>query len=166
MQEKQQIGSQQQVGMQQILENIPISTLPNTIEDGSNVLVIQKIVRAPFDLSMVFLSHEQHPDIFSNYQIKQHAQNYLNNFDETIKLYKLRFEKKFQETFNLQNSSLKEDEKEMVMYALSNLVGGIGYYHGDSFHQYGNGPVRTIPPYSLFYSLSLSILLPKRIFVG
>ncbi|KAG2393859.1 hypothetical protein C9374_003623 [Naegleria lovaniensis] len=142
----------------------PIATLPNTIDDDSNVLVIQKIVRSPFDLNVVFLSHEQHPDIFSNYQIKEHALHHLHHFDANIKKLKSCFETKFEETFHLKDkifNSAGQDEKEMAMYALSNLVGGIGYYYGDSYHQYGNGEIRTIPPYSLFTACPCRSFFPR-----
>nr|CAG4717372.1 unnamed protein product [Naegleria fowleri] len=139
----------------------PIATLPNTIDDDSNVLVIQKIVRSPFDLNVVFLSHEQHPDIFSNYQIKEHALHHLEHFDENIKKLKGCFETKFEETFHLKDKNFNNDEKEMAMYALSNLVGGIGYYYGNSYHQYGNGEIRTIPPYSLFTACPCRSFFPR-----
>ncbi|EFC46349.1 glycosyl hydrolase family protein [Naegleria gruberi] len=141
---------------------IPIATLPNFIEEDSNILVIQKFFYAPFDLNVAFLSHEQHPDIFSNFQIKQHGSDHIDNFDNNIKQLKTCFEQKFQETFNLKEKNLKEDEKEMTMYALSNLVGGIGYYYGDSYHQKGNlQEIRTIEPYALFTACPCRSFFPR-----
>jgi len=166
---KNMLGHQLERTLQDLHENqktisesdFPISVLPNTIEEDSNVLVIQKFLRSPFELDVAFLSHEQHPDIFSNYQIKEHGSKHMETFVNTIKEYRQCFENKFQERFNLKNRQLREGEKDMLMYALSNMVGGIGYYYGDSYHQYGGQQVRTIEPYSLFTACPCRSFFPR-----
>ncbi|KAL9655054.1 hypothetical protein ABK040_008837 [Willaertia magna] len=154
--------------MQELLKNkedrtvlTEYPTLPNTIEDDSNVIVFQKFVRVPFEMDIVFLSHEQNPDIYSNFHIKEKSALLLDNLDKSIKERKELFEKRFEQVFHLEKLNFPE-VKEMAMFALSNLIGGIGHFHGNSYHKYGDNPqVHVIPPYSLFTACPSRSFFPR-----
>lgn len=56
-----------------------------------------------------------------------------NIYTESLKWYQLRFLQRFENTFNLQQKGIYDkDQIDFAQAALSNMIGGIGYFYGTS----------------------------------
>eukprot|EP01113_Clastostelium_recurvatum_P025714 TRINITY_DN3093_c0_g1_i2.p1 TRINITY_DN3093_c0_g1~~TRINITY_DN3093_c0_g1_i2.p1 ORF type:complete len:878 (-),score=221.77 TRINITY_DN3093_c0_g1_i2:22-2379(-) len=148
-----------------------IPTLPNTISSQSNLLVIQRVLKAPFEIEVIFISHSAHPtsddeddnddkegegkSASSSTSLSSEALDSLIEdvsgpaLDTIIKERKRQFEARFEQTFQLSSKGFSTAEVKFAMYALSNMIGGMGYWHGDTLVQESkkknNGPVRSSP---------------------
>ncbi|XP_055389385.1 uncharacterized protein LOC129618575 [Condylostylus longicornis] len=93
----------------------------------SNFIAIQLLVNTPFTLDISynsvtgFYGNEPipHPPIGEDY-----TQLLKKKIDE--------FDNKFEKTFNLENKKFSQDEINFAKAALSNMLGGIGYFYGSS----------------------------------
>jgi mannosyl-oligosaccharide glucosidase len=135
--------------------------LPNQMEDDSNIIVIQKIVKAPFQLDIVFLSDELHPDFYAVSEVAEEGEKQVDQFTNIVEQKKTSFSKQFADKF-FSTGTYSQVEKEMAMFALSNMIGSLGYFHGDSFHKYGeNSQPVVVSPYSLFSAVPARSFFPR-----
>jgi mannosyl-oligosaccharide glucosidase len=144
------------------------TTLPNVIDHDSNLFVIQKIVQAPFTFDVVFLSEEKNPDVVNNNQIKKASAQAREQFTEKINAHKKEFESKFNNTFHSAEHEFSRDQLEMGAFAISNMVGGIGYFYGTSVHQKHSmvddsaiGEPYKVSPYELFTGVPARSFFPR-----
>lgn len=103
--------------------------LENSIEADSNVFVIQRFLTLPLQFDIVFISNTNSRFISTN-QILNYADKLSHSFDSEFSILSDNFDQKFEETFKLKQAGFNEQKIEMAMVALSNLIGGIGYFHG------------------------------------
>lgn len=105
-------------GVQQIV-------LPGDITRGStsNFTVTQVTVRVPFEMDVVFesSSNSNRPNTLTG---KVYSDLLAKKSEE--------FETKFDNIFKLKEKSFNEEEINFAQSALSNLLGGIGYFYGSS----------------------------------
>lgn len=105
-------------GVQQIV-------LPGDITRGStsNFTATQVTVRVPFEMDVVFesSSNSNRPNTLTG---KVYSDLLAKKSEE--------FDSKFDNIFKLKEKSFKEEEINFAQSALSNLLGGIGYFYGSS----------------------------------
>lgn len=102
--------------------------LPDSSEVSPNVVVFQISSKIPFEMDLVFVSGTN----AENAQLQERVQN-LSGIQLTgqIREQERIYEERFQMTFNL-TDKVDEDAVVVGRAAISSLIGGIGYYFGQS----------------------------------
>ncbi|KAH9314208.1 hypothetical protein KI387_022835, partial [Taxus chinensis] len=102
--------------------------LPDTSEASPNIVIFQISGKIPFEMDLVFVSGTN----AQNRQVQERLEKISGiQLTEHIKEQERIYEDRFQKTFNLSD---KVNEEAMVVgrAAISNLIGGIGYFFGQS----------------------------------
>uniref|UniRef100_A0A7I4A5H3 Mannosyl-oligosaccharide glucosidase n=1 Tax=Physcomitrium patens TaxID=3218 RepID=A0A7I4A5H3_PHYPA len=103
--------------------------LPNAAEKSSNFAAIQVTGVAPLSFDVVFVSGTEKHTVEASERVKNlSGVNLTKRLTEREEM----FEKRFQSTFHLQDKVKGEREVEVGRVALSNLLGSIGYFYGQS----------------------------------
>jgi mannosyl-oligosaccharide glucosidase len=133
---------------------VEIFTLANAMHEESRSVIIQKIITTPFSFEISLISHEAHSDTSSQ---KKTVQNMTGKkLTELFNNEKKLFDKKFLDVFPVGNNV------QFGQSALSNLIGGIGYFTGASIHQYGNSePKQTTPNRALLTGTPSRTFFPR-----
>ncbi|KAK9120064.1 hypothetical protein Scep_018157 [Stephania cephalantha] len=102
--------------------------LPDSLDHSSNVLVFQISAKFPFKMDIAFVSGTDSESSKVEDRVKNLTGELL---DSQLKQGQREFEEKFQKSFSLTN---KVDSQSMNVgrAAMANLVGGIGYFYGQS----------------------------------
>lgn len=112
--------------------------VPRDSPGGPNFMVQQVTVQLPFEMEIIFESGSvtNRPDALSDEIFLKELAKYSQAFDE-----------KFSATFNLEGKGYSQDENNFAKAALSNMLGGIGYFYGSSVVQsrYNEEPVKYWP---------------------
>ncbi|CAG8456176.1 9202_t:CDS:10 [Ambispora leptoticha] len=95
-------------------------TLRNKVREDSNFYVFQKIVEAPFQFDIYFNS-DSSPTQMDTASLTSGLESSIREFDQ-----------RFEKTFGLSEKGFNEKEIDFAKMALSNLIGGIGYFYGSS----------------------------------
>jgi len=130
-----------------------LPTLPNSVKKDSNVVVIQRIVKLPFEVDMAFLPHKATRNVESskadrtkkstslgshqkltNAEIQSRALS-GSEFTVAVNQQKQEFEKRFEEIFGLAAKGFDVQQQNFAMSTMSNLIGGISYFHGKAIVQ-------------------------------
>ncbi len=92
-------------------------------EHGPNFMVHQVTVSLPFTMEVLFesVSFSNRPNTLSG-----------EIYQQTINEHVMRFDEKFEDTFGLQQKGYDKDKIGYAKAALSNMLGGIGYFFGHS----------------------------------
>lgn len=135
------------------------ATLPNTIDEDANIIVIQKIVKTPFQIDIAFLSEEMHPDLDSFLEIQNAGDATVKQFRARMKEKQVQFTGRFDRQFSFEQFS--EEQRQLAMFALSNMIGSLGYFYGDSYHKYGNNQPVVKEPYALFTGVPARSFFPR-----
>ncbi|KAJ3201838.1 Processing alpha glucosidase I [Entophlyctis luteolus] len=102
--------------------------LDNTDERG-NIYVFQKMLQTPFEFDIAYLSKSAIPNEES--LSTELAEKYTGQFlTERIESQRLKFDENFEATFHLKEKGFSPDEIKFGKMMLSNMIGGIGYFHG------------------------------------
>ncbi|KAJ3278669.1 Processing alpha glucosidase I [Borealophlyctis nickersoniae] len=96
------------------------SRLGDIVESNANVFVLQLIMHAPFTCDVV-LTEKTRKDL--NPFLGDHLTSKLQTAAEA-------FDARFESTFTLSQKNYTQRDIQVAQAALSNLVGGIGYFHG------------------------------------
>ncbi|CAM6126690.1 unnamed protein product [Calypogeia fissa] len=103
--------------------------LPNTSEKDPNVGVIQLTGTLPFEADLAFVTGVRH----ESPQVLSRVENLTElALDKKIAKRELAFEERFRNAFQLPSKVDGEKELETARVALSNMLGGIGYFHGQT----------------------------------
>lgn len=103
--------------------------LPDSAQGSSNVAVFQFNGKVPFEIDFVYVSGVG----INTTEIQTRVKNLSGSkLSKEIVEREISFEKHFQNTFNLQEKALDDRFVEVGRLALSNLLGGIGYFFGQS----------------------------------
>lgn len=95
----------------------------NQRELPTNLYIQQWTFQLPFEMDVVFESAS----------FTSRTQRLWGNiFTDAFKKFSDSFDKKFEERFPLKSKNFREEEQEFAQAALSNMVGGIGYFYGKS----------------------------------
>ncbi|CAM6098441.1 unnamed protein product [Calypogeia fissa] len=105
------------------------SRLPDTSAKNSNIGVIQLTGSLPFEADLVFVSGVRNESA----EVQSRVENLTGAaLDKRIALKELAFEERFHNTFELHEKVEGEKELETARVALSNMLGGMGYFYGQS----------------------------------
>ncbi|KAK9120050.1 hypothetical protein Scep_018143 [Stephania cephalantha] len=102
--------------------------LPDSLDHSSNVLVFQISAKFPYKMDIAFVSGTDS----ESSKVEDRVTNLTGELlDSQLKQGQREFEEKFQKSFSLTN---KVDSQSMNVgrAAMANLVGGIGYFYGQS----------------------------------
>ncbi|KAG1664563.1 Mannosyl-oligosaccharide glucosidase [Nymphon striatum] len=115
----------------------------------ANVFIFEVTILPPYEFEVVFesLSYVDRPASLSgNFLTKSIEENRLN------------FDLKFEKTFGLKSKRYSEKEQAFAKHAMSNMLGGIGYFTGQSIVQAANShPVN-------YWLANLYTAVPSRSF--
>jgi mannosyl-oligosaccharide glucosidase len=119
-----------------------VSTLPNTIERGANFIVIQKVLKTPFVMDFVLQPAHVHAEAASSasssssspavpHEVGSSDRWFGSSVFVALEKAAQKFTKEFNEKFPVPSStSSSPSSTEFSQALLSNLLGGIGYFHG------------------------------------
>eukprot|EP01083_Nonionella_stella_P149558 475223_1 len=144
--------------------------LPNSMEPSSNVVLVQKVFTLPFKFDLIFASkHIGREDIEDPEVLPDSAR-----ISALINAASERFTARFERVFGLDARGLSVESQKVAMAALSNMLGGIGYFHGTSqirprkfkktFSENGEPeepPVEWLPARSLYASVPSRSFFPR-----
>lgn len=119
----------------------------------SSVLTFQFIIQNDEEIELFYFPHD------GSKNFKEQTEIHLNALDKTERKRKRReFNEKIIETFRL-----KEDSEliPFVKYAVSNLLGGISYFYGDSEVYSSDGKIERTPEGSLFTDVPARANFPR-----
>lgn len=104
--------------------------LENVVHPDSNVFVAQRFKKLPFEFDVVFVSNSKQR-FDSAASLNAYVQSLVSNYGDELKKRSDAFDAKFEETFKLTSVGHYSSEMvEMARVALSNMLGGIGFFHG------------------------------------
>lgn len=125
--------------------------VPREAEGRANFIVFQVSAELPFEMEVVFESG-------SFVHRPERLQGQV--FDTLLKKHESAFDEKFEKIFGLKARNFSAGEIDFARAALSNMVGGIGYFYGASVVQsiynpepvlYWNAPLYTAVPSRSFF---------------
>jgi mannosyl-oligosaccharide glucosidase len=105
-------------------------TLENVIRPNSNLFVIQKYFKLPFQMEITFVRTER-----DRFQDNNAFEQYISSitgphFTQLQKERSKQFETKFDSIFRLSAKGFSKSQILFAQQTLSNLLGGIGYFYG------------------------------------
>jgi len=108
-------------------------SLPNTATKPSNVAVFQYFLQTPFTVEIHFVSHSAHSEVKS---VDKKYKDIIEPVSGSVfadKIFDLRqdFDNRFESIFQLKDKSYSHTHQHFARSTLSNLIGGIGYWHGE-----------------------------------
>eukprot|EP01112_Ceratiomyxa_fruticulosa_P004412 TRINITY_DN1496_c0_g2_i1.p1 TRINITY_DN1496_c0_g2~~TRINITY_DN1496_c0_g2_i1.p1 ORF type:complete len:812 (-),score=157.66 TRINITY_DN1496_c0_g2_i1:58-2493(-) len=109
-------------------------TLPNTMDESPNLVVFQKVLEPPFEIEINFITHDaDKKSHLTSEEIEQISEEISGTQLTTlINTYRSQFETRFEDTFGLGKKGYSTQMIKFAMASMSNLIGGIGFWFGDS----------------------------------
>ncbi|KAI8620462.1 putative mannosyl-oligosaccharide glucosidase [Chytriomyces sp. MP71] len=92
-----------------------------------NVVVFQKMLKAPFSFDVVLASKSAHPE---SQELSSKDGLTGEALTKSIKKSSKSFSDRFEKTFHLREKGYNDKQIQFGEMLLSNMVGGIGYFHG------------------------------------
>jgi len=137
-----------------------IGLLPNSIEKNSNLIIFQHILTTPFEID--FMISDRSANTVAELEYTR------SSFNQKIEQYANEFDTKFDQIFQLSHKSIdansqhfNRNERYVARAALSNLIGGIGYFYGDSLIELGTDMISIAPPNELFSTSPTRSFFPR-----
>ncbi|KAI7865401.1 glycoside hydrolase [Spinellus fusiger] len=156
-----------QANQKEVLE-VPFAyfTLANELSEGegeiANFYAFQKVFFGAFQFDVLFRSKSSPQKLTSDV------------FDKEVDRLEQTFDLRFQNTFHLNEKGFSQEQIAFAKYAMSNLLGGIGYFHGASMvdrshppmqdeENFSSEPVKpeSTTPYSLFTATPSRPFFPR-----
>jgi mannosyl-oligosaccharide glucosidase len=103
--------------------------LENVVHADANVFVAQRFKKVPFEFEIVFVSNSK-ARFDSSASLNAYVQQLVDNHEQELELRAQAFDAKFDETFKLNSLGYSAEMVDMAKVALSNMLGGIGFFHG------------------------------------
>ncbi|KAI5063243.1 hypothetical protein GOP47_0021790 [Adiantum capillus-veneris] len=103
--------------------------LPDSMQSFSNLAIFQVDGKVPFEVEFVYVSDGGSDTSATEARVEQLSGLSLNN---ELGERETSFEKQFEQTFCLKEKGFDDRYVEAGMAALSNMLGGIGYFYGRS----------------------------------
>lgn len=101
---------------------IGLESIVDTTDGQPNFLAIQVNAKIPFEFDVVFRSHlDSEEQMLTGDAYTKSLANHLSKFDE-----------RFEQVFHLRKKGFDEKSLGFAHAAMSNMVGGIGYFYGHS----------------------------------
>ncbi|CAG2190003.1 MOGS [Mytilus edulis] len=124
--------------------------VPRESPGGPNMMVYQVTVQVPSEIEIVFESGSfvNRPNTLSG-----------DIFQQELTKYSTAFDKRFTKTFDLEEKGYNSADIDFAKAAMSNMVGGIGYFYGSSVVQsrYNDKPIE-------YWPAALYTAVPSRSF--
>ncbi|GBG60662.1 hypothetical protein CBR_g11887 [Chara braunii] len=146
-----------------LVENSKLSgkvNLPNSVSKRSNLVVYQITAEFPLKLDIIFISN-----VVGDERSTAGRVDGLSGAQLSAKLAdeEAAFDKRFDDTFELHGKGVKDAEAEVAKAALSNLLGGMGFFYGQSKiaapgQEHGGGT----QDHLLYWPASLYTAVPSR----
>lgn len=132
------------------LAGVDSPTINNSPHQKPNFIVKQVTVKFPFQMEVLFESGSLS---------KETPALEGREFYKVLKQYTKEFDENFEETFGLESKGFKSNETAVAKAALSNMLGGVGYFYGQSVvrSRYNREPV-------LYWKSALMTAVPSRSF--
>jgi mannosyl-oligosaccharide glucosidase len=129
-----------------------VPTLSNSAKPESNVLVFQKVLRLPFTYDFVLTEGDG-----SELSVPSEAQ-----LAALLASKAKSFEQRFEEVFGLRGKGVDVERVQFAQAALSNLLGGIGHFYGNSIVQRSpSTPPAPAPPSELLCTVPSRSFFPR-----
>lgn len=124
--------------------------IPREAEGKANFAVFQVTTELPFEMEVLFESR-------SFVDREDHLSGEV--FDSLVAKHEASFDEKFENIFGLKSRNFPDGEIDFAKAALSNMIGGIGYFYGSSIVQsiYNEEPI-------LYWKAPLYTAVPSRSF--
>ena len=108
-----------------------VLSLPDNRKQKGNVAVFQQMLTAPFEIDVVFLSGSARKarNVFSASDVTEYVGKALS---ERLKAAEADYDREFEQTYQLSHKGFQQNKIDFASMLLSNMVGGIGYFHGTS----------------------------------
>lgn len=106
--------------------------LPNTVDDDSNIVLVQVTGQAPFTLDLVFRGAASKRDPASEGKQESSPKIPAETVTGWLESGSKKFSDRFEKTFSLEDKGFQPEEIAAAKAALSNLLGGMGYFTGKS----------------------------------
>ncbi|KAI9022535.1 glycoside hydrolase [Hyaloraphidium curvatum] len=106
--------------------------LPNHAAPGSNIFVTQKTLEAPFEVDLVFMSQGAGQDSPTLEQGESFAKEVLGT---RLTADVNAFDSRFEDVFGLDEAGLGKKHIKMAKFALSNMIGALGYFYGSGLQK-------------------------------
>jgi len=103
--------------------------LENVVHPDSNVFVAQRFKKLPFEFEVVFVSNSK-ARFDSSASLNAYVQKLVDGHEVELQSRADEFDAKFEDTFKLKALGYSPEMTDMARVALSNMMGGIGYFHG------------------------------------
>ncbi|GJQ11027.1 hypothetical protein GpartN1_g2818.t1 [Galdieria partita] len=101
-------------------------------DDKATLSIGQRILLVPFELEFVFIPTEAQMDGSSEWLLSRVAALTGEKLTEKFAQKKMAFERNFQETYQLDKKGYSLEAIQIAQYALANVLGGIGFFHGST----------------------------------
>ncbi|KZV39984.1 hypothetical protein F511_15646 [Dorcoceras hygrometricum] len=132
--------------------------LSDTSDDAPNVLVFQIAAMIPFKADIVFVSGS------SGSSTEERVKSFTgDSFSSRLDQKKNQYEEKFQEVFNM-SDELNSEAMTVGQAALGNLLGGIGYFYGQSKISHPPSSTIVADNHILYWPAELYTAVPCRPF--
>ncbi|KAI9202677.1 glycoside hydrolase [Polychytrium aggregatum] len=93
-----------------------------------NFAVIERVLKTPFTLDVVFLSQSAHPHSKLSVDLVRDLSG--KALTTALGQASARFDERFEHVFALKDKGFAPDQIDFAKHLLSNMVGGMGYFHG------------------------------------
>lgn len=107
----------------------PVYLLNDAVQASSPGMLVQRIVRAPFQMEATFVRSEGRTG--EEVRAIEEALD-GDRLDQLLKRSRERFDYRFERVFGLAKKGVSVEEQAFAKAALSNLLGGIGFFYGSS----------------------------------
>lgn len=139
--------------------------LDDSIKETSPGAFVQRILQAPFEIDAGFVLREARDDkTVSDIEKEITGENLTSHLEN----YREVFDNKFENVYKLRKKGLSEKEQAFAKAALSNVLGGIGYFFGSSLVKASaetNGQsqedIIMLQPISLFTATPSRVVFPR-----
>jgi mannosyl-oligosaccharide glucosidase len=132
-------------------------TLPNVLEENAPTMLVQRILKVPFRMDVVFVMRESRTDEEVAHLIEQLSGD---NLDRKLEQRRKAFDDRFNNLFGLQLLGYSREDSNFARSALANTLGGIGYFYGGTPVQ-GSDGTELRDPIALFTSTPSRALFPR-----
>lgn len=136
--------------------------LNDVVQSSSPGVLVQRLVRAPFQMESTFVRSEGRTEE----EVRAIEEDLVEDkLDQLLKRSRERFDYRFERVFGLAEKGVSVEEQAFARAALSNLLGGIGFFYGSSVVQKktsdGNGDLEFLNPVGLLTATPSRALFPR-----
>lgn len=133
--------------------------LEDTVDPSGPGILVQRILQPPFQMEVVFIHTE---DVEEEIVKRSETELTGNALDGLLERSRDAFDERFHHVFGLKKKGLSEGEINFAKSALSNVLGGIGFFYGSSIAQKKNTEDNSADNLEFLEPISLLTATPSR----